>query len=370
MAADEQKAIGEIKGKLKEIDPAGFRAVVGFDGFIDEIIHPVAKREGVGSYEPIRTIAEFAERVAGAAGKSANIEMVPVKVKLGGNGPIMAEALVRLGAGVTYIGCLGRPRIHPVFQEFARICDVISLEEPAHTDALEFHDGKLMLGKMIVFEELDWRRLSEAAPVKKMAELVGAARLLAMVNWTMLPWMTDIWRRLLDEVCPKLPAGERLAFFDLADPQKRTKEDLAEALETIKRFSDYFDVVLGLNEREAQQVASLLAGGDRSGDTAEANTEAIAGRMGIYAIVVHPTDRAMTVIDGKLRVQKGSFTNDPLITTGAGDHFNAGFCTGQLAGLSPRASLLAGVGCSGYYVRTGESPGIESLARFIETGKI
>lgn len=364
MPGDVEKAKEEIREKL--LNAAAIKAVVGFDGFIDEILDVVAKREGVGSYEDIKTISEFAERVAGAAGKSANVEMVPVKIKLGGNGPIMAEALVRMGAGVTYIGNLGRPHIHPVFQEFAKICDVISLEEPAHTDALEFHDGKLMLGKMTVMEKMTWELLAEAAPVEEMAELVGGARLFAMVNWTMLPWMTDIWRHLLDEVCPELPGGERLVFFDLADPQKRTAEDLAEALKTIERFSDYFDVILGLNEREAQQVASLLTGGDRSGETAEANTDAVASRMGIYALVVHPTDRAMASIGGNLFVQEGPYTDDPLITTGAGDHFNAGFCVGQLAGLSPRASLLAGVGCSGYYVRTGESPGVESLVRFIE----
>ena len=45
-----------------------------------------------------------------------------------------------LGASVTYIGNLGYPQLHPVFEELARKAQVISVGEPAHTDALEFDD--------------------------------------------------------------------------------------------------------------------------------------------------------------------------------------------------------------------------------------
>ena len=67
--------------------------------------------------------------------------------KLGGNGPIMANALACLGLHVTYLGCLGYPEIDPVFRDFATRATVRSIAEAGHTDALEFDDGKLMLGK-------------------------------------------------------------------------------------------------------------------------------------------------------------------------------------------------------------------------------
>ena len=55
----------------------------------------------------------------------------------------------------------------------------------------------------------------------------------------------------------------------------------------------------------------------------------------------------------------------PLITTGAGDHFNCGFVTGQLLGLEPEACLTLGVCTSGHYVRTGESPTLATLETFL-----
>ena len=86
-------------------------------------------------------------RLAGAAGKSTNIELVNQVTKLGGNGPIMANALASFGIAVTYIGNLGYPTLHPVFEPFAKVAEVHSIAEPGHTDALEFEDGKIMLGK-------------------------------------------------------------------------------------------------------------------------------------------------------------------------------------------------------------------------------
>ena len=76
-------------------------AVVGLDGFVDKIMHPVDKRTGKGEdFVPFPNIAAFGQRIVEAAGKSANIEIFPKLEKLGGNGPIMAEALLSTGVGV------------------------------------------------------------------------------------------------------------------------------------------------------------------------------------------------------------------------------------------------------------------------------
>src|SRR6185436_15156890 len=123
------------------------RAFVGLDGFVDEIIHAVDKRESAEKYQRLPTISALSERISGAAGKSTNIELVNQRTKLGGNGPIMANALARLGVKVTYLGALGYPTLHPVFHEFAQRAQVHSIADPGHTDALEFEDGKLMLTK-------------------------------------------------------------------------------------------------------------------------------------------------------------------------------------------------------------------------------
>jgi hypothetical protein len=50
-------------------------ALVGFDGFVDTMVTHVDQRAGQGdNFTPFPTIAEFGERIVGAAGKSTNIE--------------------------------------------------------------------------------------------------------------------------------------------------------------------------------------------------------------------------------------------------------------------------------------------------------
>src|SRR5262249_2891275 len=95
-------------------------AFVGLDGFVDEILHVVDKRTSAESFDRVPTIARLAERVAEASGKSTNLELVNQLTKLGGNGPIMANALAGFGLKVTYLGSLGYPHLHPVFDSFAK----------------------------------------------------------------------------------------------------------------------------------------------------------------------------------------------------------------------------------------------------------
>ena len=92
---------------------AGRRAFVGFDGFVDTIVTPVGLRRASGdAFTPIATLTELGQRIVAAAGKSTNIELYPRLDKLGGNGPIMANALLGTGLGVTYAGALSSP-VHP-----------------------------------------------------------------------------------------------------------------------------------------------------------------------------------------------------------------------------------------------------------------
>src|SRR5437868_3976157 len=140
---------------------AGLTAFVGLDGFVDEILHVVDKRESADRYQRLTTIDKFAERMAAAAGQSTNVELVTQLTKLGGNGPIMANALASFGIKVTYLGILGYPALHPVFADFAKRADVHSIAEPGYTDAIEFEDGKIMVGKHESLKQMNWENICE-----------------------------------------------------------------------------------------------------------------------------------------------------------------------------------------------------------------
>jgi hypothetical protein len=343
------------------------RAFVGLDGFVDEIVHAVDKRQSAESFTRLPTIESFSERIAHAAGKRTNIELVPRQTKLGGNGPIMANALASLGLQVTYVGALGYPNLHPVFNDFAGRAKVCSIAEPGRTDAIEFNDGKLMFGKTTSLAEITWDRIQERCGREAFVRSFSEADLVGFVNWTMIPYMTQIWEELLRNVCPGMPQSRRTIFFDLADPEKRPADDIGRALKRISEFEQHFKVILGLNEKEAGEVADTLgiSSKDRSPEGLAAMAVAMQAKLRLSSLVIHPVTYALAEHNGKVDIVEGPVIASPVITTGAGDHFNSGFCLGKLLGLSNAHSILCGVATSGFYVKSGQSPSIRNLAEML-----
>lgn len=347
----------------------GFTAFLGLDGFVDEILHVVDTRQDAEHYIRLRRMEQWGKRIMDAADKSTNIELVPQKIKLGGNGPIMANALASLGVKVSYLGILGYPNIHPVFDDFCKKAEVWSIAEPGYTYAVEFENGKVMLGKHQSLKEMNWDNIVNRFGKEKFASRFGSADLVGFLNWTMLTYMSQIWGAVLKEICPTLSPRHRTLFIDLADPEKRTADDIRRALALIVEFQRYFDVTLGLNQKEAVEVGGRALGLNVNDQSPEGLCRLgleIQTRVPVSTILIHPVPYALAVSKGKVSITPGPVTDKPFITTGAGDHFNAGFCLGKLLGLDDLDCLLAGVTCSGFYVRTGASPTITQLAHMLQ----
>ncbi len=344
------------------------KILVGFDGFVDTILHVVAKRESATKFLRMEKMKDFGRKIQDAAGKSANVEFVTQMVKLGGNGPIMANALGSFSAPVTYIGNLGYPNLHPVFEPFSKNARVISIAEPGYTDAVEFNDGKLMFGKHESLREVNWNTLLKHIGEPEIVGLFNDAALVSIVNWTMLPHMTAILKKLLSRVAPQLDGARRWIFFDLADPAKRSSADIAEVLKTLAKFENSFRVILGLNFSESIRIGDVLglkAPKEVLPPVAE-HAAAIRAKLGIDTVVVHPTHFAAAADANGCNALEGPFTPKPKITTGAGDHFNAGFCLGRLLECDIPLSLQLGVATSGFYVRQARSPRLEDLKKFLQ----
>lgn len=343
-------------------------SLVGLDGFVDTILHVVAQRESADRYTRMTSMAEFGEKISAAAGLSANFEFVQQMVKLGGNGPIMANALEAYGIPVTYVGILGAPNLHPVFADFAKKTEVISLAEPGYTDAIEFDDGKLMFGKHRSLRDVNWANLSAQLPEAALVDKFNRSALIALVNWTMLTGMTDIFRELLARILPKVHERHWI-FFDLADPAKRTREDIAEALELIARFEQHANVILGLNLQEGRQIGQVLgiASCEETADAVRLHATQIREKLKVNTVVIHPVAFAAAADASGSSAVHGPFIAKPKITTGAGDHFNAGFCVARTLGAPLDMSLQTGVATSGFYVRTAQSPSAGDIVEFLGT---
>lgn len=370
-----REQIARAAAEALEAVPA-LPCLVGFDGFIDSIIDVVDVRTdmGPGGYRRISTIRAFAERCAAAAGRSANIERVVRDQRAGGNGPLMAGALAALGAEVTFIGAIGDDAggVHPVFRAFAGRCrEAVPIATPSATDCLEFDDGKLMFNETAAVQAVTWDRLVEAIGLEALTGYVGGARLVGIVNWSLLGGVPGIWRGLLREVFPRLSQRPRRVMIDLSDPAKRSDADLAGAMEQLAELNrDGAPVTLGLNLAEAARLARLLGAIDPPGlDSTPGQMQAAAAalREGLRldAVVIHRQVGAAAADGRGAAWFDGPYTRTPRILTGAGDHFSAGFAAAQAWDLPLEQCLAIGCALSGAYVREGRAPTRGQLAAFL-----
>ncbi len=347
------------------------KSLVGLDGFIDQILRVVDKRQADGKATYISDIPEFAKRTQAAAGKSTKFEMAVQQVKFGGNGPIMAQALASFGLPTTCIGNLGFPDLHPIFHHMKKTCEVLSIADVCFTDALEFDDGKIMLSRQDTAREVTWENLIKILGKEKVFNLFNEAAFIALDNWTAIPHMPEIWRQLQSQVCPQLSNDSKKArrkiFFDLADPEFRLPEDIREALDLISKFQKWFDVTLGLNEKEAGEICDVLKlktqGKERP--FVRGSAEAICSELEISSVVVHAVAYAAAASKKMSALVEGPYIAKPLISTGAGDHFNAGYGLGTILEGDLEQRLQLGVATSGFYVRTAKSPSIADLREFL-----
>lgn len=358
-----------LEGAEKKL--ADRHSVVGLDGFVDQIIRVVDKHRQDGSVTHLSGISEWADRIRVAAGQSTKFELSVKQIKLGGNGPIMANALASYGIPLVCIGNMGFPDLHSVFQPMKKNCEMMTIADASYTDAIEFDDGKIMLSRQESASLVTWETLERVLGKEKILKLFEEASLICLNNWTALPHMSGIWRELQSQICPLLSPSKifspRLMFFDLADPEFRPTEDIAEALDLISKFESWHRVTLGLNQKEASEICEVLglrvSGKNRA--FAKQSAESIHEKLNLSGVVVHATAFAGAANSSGSALVEGPYTAKPLISTGAGDHFNAGYNTGLLLGGDLEQALQLGVATSGYYVRTAQSPTVAALREFL-----
>ncbi len=364
-----QKVSQTIKSVLNEL-PKGtgnYKAVIGLDGFVDKIQRPVRTQDkGVSNYYD--SLDSFGQRIREASTRSAQIELHTTTIKLGGNAPIFANALARLGISNICLGTFGAPQIHSVFHEMDEGCHIISLGDAAETNALEFDDGKLILSELSTFSNLNWDKVKSQIPKDLLVEKTSNASLIGLVDWCNLPHASDIWQGFFLDVVQHHVDHKPEFFFDLADPSKKTAEEVRNVMRLINRFTAKGRVTLGLNENETIRLADFM------GLEAEAPTGAdrinLLGRklfdaLEIDQLVIHPIDGCFLFNDTYSHYLDGRVVDHPKVSTGGGDNFNSGFCFGMLNGFDQLQQMVLAMAASGAYVQNGVSPDLEMLQAYL-----
>lgn len=345
--------------------PTPLTGLVGFDGFVDTFIR----------LQSPASMAEFGPKVSAAAGIAASFPVRHLGDKFGGNGPLFARALHDITRGqtrITCIGALGDPDILPLFHDAlaSRMTRLVSLANPARSECLEFTDGKLMLGDLTPCADITWERLLERMGEDSLNRELQSAAFISAVNWGKLPHAGTLWANLAARLRDLGRPPKSIPFFmDLAEFEHRPKEDLTALLDLLPAITRQCHTLLSFNLKEAWQLGAFL-GKDLSGQKEPPAVAELAAHLHQHIrtdrIIIHPNSGAASAgPDGTVYVP-GPFCREPLISTGAGDNFGAGCLTAALLGLNDTQTLLLGNATSGHFVRSGRTPSLPDLLRFLD----
>lgn len=358
-----------MKEKLKQIQDklqnapallASKKVAAGFDGFIDSIVRVINFKTEVGGPVFFSTIKEFGNYIAAKSGSGFSLESEELVQKLGGNMPIMANAMAQMGTSVNCVGAFGVPSITPVFSQMHPNCSLYSYTNPGFTTAMEFNDGKLMLAQMTDLNHSDWETIKSTIGLEKLREIFSDADLICLVNWSELDHSNNIWEGLLTEILTGSGSTQRQFFFDLSDCSKRKPEAITSAIKLIEQFGKYGKITLSLNRNEANILYQTFIDNTPPADLQAAGNKLFT-KLNIDTLIVHSSKISALWDANGTYMSEPVYIADPKFSTGAGDNFNAGFCMATLIGLDAELSLIMANCVANCYITTGDSPDVMAL---------
>jgi len=335
---------------------------VGFDGFIDKIIKVVDIRFNSDKKILIKSLNDFYNKISNFNG-SKNIEIINKRNKPGGNGPNTSQGLIKLGTDINIVGSFGKTNIYNEFKTIKKHAkNFYSISNPGYTYAFEFNDGKIMFGNLKNINKINYKNIIEQIGRKKFYKMISESSLVCCLNWTMIINMTEI----IENIFKNVRNIKKQFFIDISDPEKRSRNDLSEFMDIIKKYSPAYDIYISLNENEADQVLSIL--NLQASTKFDYKAEQIAHELGVIS-VVHSSKRVAVSNNANIYSIKTKYVKKPTILTGAGDNFNSGLIYGIINKFSLKESIILGTATAGFYISEGESPNINNLIQFIENWK-
>ncbi len=340
---------------------SGKTAVIGFDAAIDTILRPVKRVDSEGTPEYFTTIEEFGKYISSSAGLSCAIDVRQISKRYGGNMPNLSGSLSLLGAQVSCIGTMGLPGAHRLFEDIGH--RLYSVGEAGSCSALQFDDGKVMLSDMQAAEELDYRTVEKLLGNDTLCKLFRDSDVVGFLNWAEMHCATDIWRGVLENIWEKQAADmSKLLLVDLTDCSKKANDEIRQVIDVVNRCGDYRRVVWSFNEKEARQIGCCL---QCDSENMQELALLLLRCLNADLVYIHGHDYCAVAGEGKSRVIKGFFVNEPRISVGGGDNFNSGLSFALINGFD---EVLAGVfacAVASCFVRDGKSPSLEDVKSFL-----
>jgi hypothetical protein len=341
-------------------------AFMGFDACIDNIIRIVREKKDNEVSGYFTSSSQFGEFLINLDNKSCGVELQTKLSKIGGNMVITGNALGNLGVRVECVGTFGLPEILPVFRTMSQNCTLHTIADTISATALEFENSNVIMFDPGPYNNLTWEDIKDILGIEKIKKLISGKRLISFLNWSEIENSSQIWEGVLNEILPSIiHTGPKTFFFtDFSDCSRRSKQDIQFAIKLLGRFREYFKVIISLNQNESDLISKALGVPEHKSD--KEFVEELFGAINTDVLVIHRTKDALAYDGAVFEKCDTFFSKEPKILTGGGDNFNAGFCFAQLIGLDIFQSLVVSNSVSGYYVKTGISPDVDSLVEFLE----
>lgn len=335
---------------------------VGFDGFIDILYRAVKQRIDRTKYEPFTTLDEFGSYIKASSHKSCNVESVRFSTTLGGNAPLVSLGLASLSHPVHLVGCLGYPTIHPLFAELGNnLSSITSIGKAGTTSAYEFQDGKLMLGSMNDVLDISFPELMKRCP--HLFTVLNDTSHFVTVNWTMCPLLQEFWKWLLEQ--PHTFLRNKSLFIDFADPKKRPKKDLVEALNILSALSERMPCSLGLNFSETTCIIEAL--GYTPHNTLTELGQQVTKICPQFSFYLHSSKEVVGISADAFESLPVPQINFPLRLTGAGDMFHAAILSALANKLPLTQRLQHAIAASNHWIRFGTPANHLDIQKFKTT---
>lgn len=344
------------------------RIAFGVDGTIDRVRRMVAKRNSPESYERLTRLSDLGERIttAAAADSSCNIEWFQDGSRAGGHVSHLGRAMLELDLEPVLVGTFGTPP-NNVFREELDGATLLPVGAPSVTDAVEFEDGKLMLSESGVQRTMNWDRIETVVGVDVLADHIDGTSVLGLGYWSLIPEMATIWEGIATELWPMLSDPPESILVDPGNLRRLSTDRVRKGLSSLRSLDECANVTVSANRIETGELARTLADSEASSDSFTSDARSAYEGLQVSRFVGHGMSEAVSIRETSTSRVEIPVTDDPVLTTSAGDHFNSGLVLSQISDMGDGPSLIVASALAGWFVRNGNPPELEQLQTFIET---
>lgn len=359
-------AIPGILFGLVQIGLSNKTAFLGFDACIDNIVRVVRDRSENDVTDFFSDSNQLGEFLLKLDNKSCGLELQTKLSKIGGNMVITGNALGNLGINVECVGTFGFPEILPVFRSMSANCSLYTIGETITATALEFNNSKVIMFDPGPYNNLTWNGIKDLLGTDRIREMISGKKLISFVNWSEIENSTQIWKGILDDILPSVDFNRSKPFFftDFSDCSRKSKSEIQIAVDLLGKFRNYFKVNLSLNQNEATLIGRALDLQENIAD--EEFVKTLFRAINTDVLVIHRVNDALAYDGVAYEKCDTFFCKEPKLLTGGGDNFNAGYCYSLFKELDLFQSLIVANAVSGSYVKTGISPDVDNLIKFLE----